>query len=162
LRGFSLIELVMVVCILAIMSAVAVPRFARSRVRYRVDAAALRVAADLNLARQRAGQISASQTVSFDVAAGTYSLSGLADMDHPTTTYTVRLGDPPYEVQMTSADFGGDAQLILDGWGVPDSGGTVVLRATDCVKTITVAPGTGQVTITESVLPEVQAQVVAH
>ena len=151
LRGFSLIELVMVVCILAIMSAVVVPRFAQNRVRYRADVAALRVAADLKLARQRARQVSAAQTMSFTVAAGTYSLTGLADPDHPTATYTVDLREPPYEVQVVSVDFGGDAQLIFDGWGVPDSGGTVVLRGADCVKTVTVAAGTGRVTITESV-----------
>jgi prepilin-type N-terminal cleavage/methylation domain-containing protein len=152
LRGFSLIELIMVVCILAIMSAVAVPRFAQGRVRFRADAAALRVAGDLKLARQRARQVSASQTVSFDVAVGTYSLTGLADLDHPAATYAVRLREPPYEVEMVSVDFGGDAQLIFDGWGVPDSGGTLVLRGADCAKTITVAAGTGQVTITESVV----------
>jgi len=46
LRGFSMVELVLVVCIMAIVASMAVPRFANSLTRNRVEAAARRVAAD--------------------------------------------------------------------------------------------------------------------
>lgn len=156
LRGVTLVELVMVVVILAIMAAVAVPRVARSVSGHRIDAAALRIVGDLRLAQQRARQISASQTVSFDVNSGSYSLTGMAGLDRPAGTYTVRLVDPPYEVQLLSANFGGDALLVFDGWGVPDSGGTVVLQGGDCLKTITVAAGSGKVSVTETVVLPVE------
>lgn len=144
----------MVALILAIMAAVAVPRFARAITGRRIDAAALRIATDLQLAQRRARQTSASQTIAFVALTGTYSVTGMSDPDHPSTTYTVRLSEPPYEVSISSVDFDGDAQLIFNGWGVPDSGGTVVLQGSHSVKTITVAPGTGQVSVGEAAVTE--------
>jgi len=43
-----------------------------------------------------------------------------------------------------SASFGGDATLIYDGFGKPDSGGQVVIAVGAYQKTILVDAGTGQ------------------
>ncbi len=37
------------------------------------------------------------------------------------------LSDAPYYAQLVSAAFGGDEVVTFDGYGLPDSGGTVVV-----------------------------------
>ena len=147
MRGFSLVELVLVVLIIAIMAAVAVPRFAASATRNRVDAAANRLAADFRLAQRAARLSSASRSISVVVDADAYRLPELAGLDRATDQYEVRLGDPPYEVQIIQIDLGGDAVLTFDGYGVPDSKGEIVIQAGSEQRTIQVAAETGEVSI---------------
>jgi type II secretory pathway pseudopilin PulG len=142
--GFTLVELLLVGLIVIVLASIAVPRFTGAMAPLRVDGAAERVRNDLNLARRQARLSGTSQTVSFNVPAGSYRLVGYADIDHPASEYEVRLHDPPYEVSVISADFGGDGQVIFDGYGVPDSGGSVVIRSGSAQQTVSVDPDTGQ------------------
>src|SRR5690606_27031377 len=61
-RGFSLLELVMVLTIIAILAAIATPRYANAMARYRADLAARRIAADLLLAQRLARTESRSRS----------------------------------------------------------------------------------------------------
>ncbi len=103
-----MLELVLVLVIIGVVSAVVVPRFGASVARYRLEAAAQRVTADLRLVRQRAQQASLAQTIVFDAVADTYGVATMPDPDHPNGTYLVRLDRAPYEVNLVSADFGGE------------------------------------------------------
>lgn len=129
LRGLTLVELVLVACILAILSSIAVPRVAGTLHRHRAEAAADRIAGDLALAQRQARLSSAAQRVAFDTAGHRYRLVGLADPDRPAAEYEVNLAAEPYGVRIISADFGGGAVVTFDGYGQPDHGGTVVVAA---------------------------------
>ena len=146
-RGFSLIELVIVVMIIAIMAGIAMPRFSSALARQRVDAAAKRIVVDLALAQQQARTSSASQNVTFNAAAGTYLLVGMPHPDHSGLDYEVSLTDEPYGAIIVSADFNGDVEIIFDIYGVPDSGGSVVLQVGGHVRTVAVDADTGKASV---------------
>jgi len=145
--GFTLLELVIVIMTIGIMIAVVVPRFADALSQHRLDAAAKRIELDLKLARRRARTYSSSQSIQFDTIAHAYILPGVPHMDHPDSDYRIELAGAPYGAWLVSADFGGDTELLFDGYGVPDSGGTIVVRSGRYQKTITVNSDTGKVDV---------------
>jgi prepilin-type N-terminal cleavage/methylation domain-containing protein len=145
--AFTLLELVFVVAIVAILASMAIPRFSGAAARHRAGAAARRVASDLALARKHAKQSSASQAVVFDAAADSYQLTGMSHSDHPANEYVVRLGDEPYRAAIVSADFGGQKQVVFDGYGMPDSGGTVTIRVGTEQRVITLDVDTGEASV---------------
>lgn len=146
-RGFTLLEVLMVMAIGAILAAMAAPRYGRALARYRVETAARRVQADLTYARQRARTLSQSVTVSFDAAAETYSIVGMADPDHKAAAYTVDLARSPYEGAIVSLDFGGRSVVTFSGYGVPDSSGDVKVGSGNFSKTVHVDGATGEASI---------------
>ena len=145
--GFSLLELVIVVAIVAVVAGIAIPRYSGWQFRYRADAAARRIEADMTLARARAKASSAGQLVVFDVGAETYQLPGVPDMDRPGSPYEVDLSLSPYCAKIVSADFGGIATATFDGYGVPDSSGQVVVQSGTITKTIKLYAGTAEIAV---------------
>jgi len=142
-----LVELTIVVLIIGIMVTVAVPRFADTLSYHRAEAAANRIEADLKLARQRAIASSSSQVIVFTNGGDKYTLSGVEDLDHPSLQYEVVLSEAPYHASLNSVSFGAASQITFNGFGVPNSGGTVVIQSGQYVKTITVDPNTGKPTV---------------
>ena len=141
--GFTLIDLVMAIAVIAIVAAIATPRYANALTRYRAEAAARRVAADLELARQTAKSTSSSRTVEFDAVSDSYVIPNVRELDTAGTMYRVQLQDPPYQAQIVSVDLGGDTEIVFDGFGIPDSGGFVIVQAGDYQYTVVVDPETG-------------------
>jgi prepilin-type N-terminal cleavage/methylation domain-containing protein len=143
-RAYTLVEVIAVVAILAILASMAVPRFTHASTRYRADAAAMRVIADLEFARRHARQANVSQAVQFDVGANNYRLPNVSDPDHPAEEYVVDLTAEPYRAEILSAEFAEGAKISFDAYGVPSSGGTVVIAVGDWKTTISVDENTGE------------------
>ena len=123
--------------LIAIVGAIAIPRYGASLANHRVDASARRIAADLDYARRQARFASSSTTIVFDIAAHNYSDS----------ITTVELEDDPYKTTIVSVNFGGDAEIVFDGFGQPDSGGSVLVQSGDRKRTVTLDADSGRVTI---------------
>lgn len=145
--GFSLLELVLVIFIIATVAAIALPRMSNSLIRHRVGGVAWRIAADLEYARVLASSQSASRQIVFDVANDSYELIGATSMDHAGAAYIVDLSREPHGATLETADFGGDATVVFDGYGVPDTGGTVTVKVGDITKTVTLEAETGKVVV---------------
>jgi Tfp pilus assembly protein FimT len=141
------VELVIVVLIVGIVSATAAPKFARSLRRSRLDAACLRVKADLNLARQTAISRSSSQSVQFTTGSGTYTLPGMTHPDRPTLTYSVNLSGEPYGATVIGAAFGASSTVQFDRFGQPSATGVVTVAIGSSTQTVSVEATSGVVTI---------------
>lgn len=133
--GVSLLELVLVLAIVAVMAAMAVPRYGGSAARYRAQMAARRAAADLELVRRRARAASADRSVTFDTGAETYLAASLGEPNNPSADYRVDLGHA-FDVDIVSASFQGQPTATFDGYGIPVAAGQVVIRAGDYQQTV--------------------------
>jgi prepilin-type N-terminal cleavage/methylation domain-containing protein len=146
-RGFSLLELVLVLGIITILAAIAQPRYGAATSRYRADLAARRIVQDLALAQATAKAKGAAQTVRIRQGADQVVLFDTAALDRHLPTYCTYLSDSPYKADITSSVFNGDNYIIFDGWGLPDSGGIAVLSVGSETRTITIDPDTGKASI---------------
>lgn len=145
LRGFTLVELVLVVAVLAVLISLATPSVSARLSQQRVSAAVNRISSDLRLAQHHARRASKTQRIIFDTTARTYVLEGCTPLGSAAGTYTVCLADAPYEVQILRVDFGGTKTVEFDSYGNPLQSGTISVGVLGCVATLTVS-GAGAVT----------------
>lgn len=138
-RGFTLLELVTVVVILGVMSAIAIPRFGDFSHGMSLDAAERQMLVDIERARRRAIESGASVTVAFRPVQDAYFISALPSLDRSDQTYSVRLAEEPYGVDLVSADFAGTTNLTFNAYGEALYDGTVTFSLAGRTRTVTVA-----------------------
>ena len=162
--AFTLVELVITMLVMGILTAVAAPRYFEAINRFRVEAAAKRVAADLNLARKCAmtkGGVAQGEWVSFYAANDNYKLHNDPDLDRPGDEYWVHLQETAYSVDLISVTFTNedgatDNQTIkFDMYGCAKSGspakrvvtGQIVVGSGPVQRTIFINKATGEANI---------------
>lgn len=146
-RGFSLVELVIVLAIMGVLAAVALPRFAARSADRRLESAARRVLADIALAQSAARAASTARSIRFDTSARAYSIASLTALDRDATTYRVDLSDQPYALTSLAVDISGGTSLDIDAFGQVALGGTITLSEGGRSIVIAVAGGTGALSI---------------
>jgi Tfp pilus assembly protein FimT len=133
--------------IMAILAAVAAPRYVAAAARYRADFAARRIAADFAAAQSTARATSNSQSVVFDRTAGTYQVVGMRELDSTATTYRIDLSSDPYSVIIGTVNFGGGSQVIFNAFGELNNAGSVTVQAGGVTRTVTLDAATGKATV---------------
>jgi len=144
-RGFSMIELVIVLAIIATLAAIAMPRYTASLSNYRADAAARRIVADFTYARTRAIAGSTGQAVVFTPSNHSYQLTGATSADKPSSAFVVSLAADPYKAVIDHIDFGGTGAttFTFNGYGYPDKGGFVVVRVGSATRRVVLSRAQG-------------------
>jgi prepilin-type N-terminal cleavage/methylation domain-containing protein len=141
--GFSLLELVVCLLIVSTLAAIAVPRFAGAAARTRASSAAAVVAAEIARVRREADAASASRTIVFRKHDARFQVRN-------------QRGDPirnvelpePQSSMITTAEFGVDASLTFNGFGIPDSSGSVEISSGNYICRVEVDGTTGECSIT--------------
>lgn len=128
-RALTMIELIVMLAIIGVLAGIGLPRYGRSLAVYRAQAAAARIAADINFARTRARTSSLGQSIVFSVAQNSYKLPGVTGLAEQGTPYQVALARDPYAAQLLSADFASATTLSFDRFGQPSAGGTVTVQS---------------------------------
>ncbi len=112
--AFSLVELVITLAIIGMLAAIAIPRYGQAQTRYRADAAAQRIAIDLQRARDVARTTSSSQL--FFIA--DQSRYGFGPATNSATI--VDLSQDPYRATATTGALG-SGSITFNGFGKPNS-----------------------------------------
>jgi prepilin-type N-terminal cleavage/methylation domain-containing protein len=142
--GFSLPELVTVILLIGISAAIVMPRYSAALCNYRVSAAARRLVADLAYAQSVAKSSSSTCTITFNPNANSYQLSGTAVYGASNATSSVSLQADPFQATFASISLANASPtLTFNGYGIPSTGGTIVIQSGTAQKTLTIDPDTG-------------------
>ena len=146
-RGITLCELIIVVLILGLIAGAALPRFASSLAQQQAVTLARQITMDIETARRVARTSSTVKSITFDTVNKTYTLNGVINPNRHDAEYLVTLANAASGASFGTINLGGDAVLIFNGYGIPDSGGTIQVRVGSVTKTVVVDALTGSTTI---------------
>ena len=144
-RAVTLVELVIVMVIVAMLAAMAMPRFANVMRRQRLDAASRRVMDDLRAARFAAISKKKEYGMTFDLPAQNYVWH--EGNDAVSGDEAVQFDQPPYEgIQLKYAEFENSLPMVtFNRLGLPSAGGQIVLADGTENVTLVVSSTTGRV-----------------
>ena len=153
-RAFTLLELVVVIVIISITAAIAIPRLSGASTRYRVDAAVQQVLSDINITAAEANRISQTREIDFDAFSESYTLIGQPSLSNPAVDRVVNLSREPYNVNMLRVSFGGNSELDISAYGLILVAGEITLAAGRQGRRIVFTQGSSSIQIVNLNLPE--------
>lgn len=133
-RGFTLLELVVVLIVAATIAAIAAPRFADSAARGRVLSGADRLGAEIVLTRDRTRAASSARILRMAPGTGTIRTFNAGE----SSLGVVELNVEPYLTTVVRTDLPGN-QLEFTAYALPTNAGRVMLRSGVYVAVVSIA-----------------------
>ena len=152
----SLIEVTIVILIIGVLAAVAAPRFSDTFRGIQLEAAALRLAADIDFVRNTAINESRDVTIVFDNDRSSYQSNDVDSPERPGERLQVSLPLVYDDSVSLVADFDTTSTLTFDYEGVPHAAGAqmvsgqITLRSGSHQFVVTIATGSGRTTVSRS------------
>lgn len=155
--GFSLIELVIVVTIMGVIAAIAVPRFAHASSGRQLQAAKNQLLLDIQTAKLRARATSTQHTLKFYVDENMYVIAEGNTVDKDSIIIARSFEDDPYYTNIRRTNLGGDQVMVITAFGDISPPATVRLKSVDNRIDISIEgiADTGVVPIVASTVDEV-------
>ena len=135
-KGFSLVELLVVIALISIVSALAVPTWQRYSAKTNLRAAAREVMADISNAKQRAVEENLDvYRLAFNVAGNSYALTRT---DTGVTLWTKSVASFGNGISIASINFSGGSVVSFQKRGTASMGNLVLRNGSGATATITV------------------------
>jgi prepilin-type N-terminal cleavage/methylation domain-containing protein len=130
-KGFTLAESVITVCILTIVTALAIPSFQRYAANGNLRAAAREIISDFSSLKRKAMAENTKVSIKFDVAQNNYLIQGTGMNQIKTPAYF------GMDIRITHADFGGSSSITFQPRGTTSLGTVILTDTRDSTATIT-------------------------
>ncbi len=118
-KGFTLVEAMIVICIMAVVAAIAIPQFQKMAINGNLKAAAKDVLSDFSSMRERAISENANFSIVFNIGSNNYTVPGLASPKTP--TYFAN------DIRVDSTSFGSTITFQTRGTTSPPGDKTISL-----------------------------------
>lgn len=152
MKGFTLLELIIVAAVLSIIAGFAIPTFTDAFADYKIESAAGRIAADIRYARSYAIKTAGTINIVFDSVNEKYEVrDGVGQITHPLSKNNFQI-TMTKEFDLEKIDLysvtipGGGQTLSFDSLGAT-VGGTIKVRYAGREKTITVSSIDGEASV---------------
>jgi len=133
-----------VLVIISAFAGLALPAYGSAVARYRLDSAAYELSGELDRAAAHARMVGAMVTIRFNVAGDTVEFDDVPHRTTNATSYSIDLRESPRDAGIVSADFNTAEEYTVSGFGVPSSGGVVMLQNTAAARQLTIDAATGR------------------
>jgi prepilin-type N-terminal cleavage/methylation domain-containing protein len=130
-EGFTLVECGIVVLILTIVAALAIPSFQRFAANGNLNAAAREIISDFSRLKRRAMSENTKFSVKFDVTQNNYLIQGAGTNQIKTPAYFAK------DIIITRADFGGGSSITFQTRGTTSLGTVILTNNRNSTATIT-------------------------
>jgi prepilin-type N-terminal cleavage/methylation domain-containing protein len=127
-RGFTLLEVTMVIVIMVVIAGIAWPRYASSLARYRADMAARQIADDIERAAKHANATSRSVSITFATDRNAYQSTELA-LSAASESGSIRLSRQIAGATLRRVTFEGSRTITFNGHGHAETDGVLVIQA---------------------------------
>lgn len=141
--GFTLIEVTLVVAIIAVMAAMALPRMAAATDRRRADLIARKVAADLTWVQAAARARCTTATLTVDATGKSYTMAGMTDASRVVSGLTVTFNDAPFSGKVTPAS----TVVSFNSSGIPSASVTLTCTSGSASRNVVLTRPSGAITV---------------